>query len=158
MKKELRHLCTLCRKKRFEKYLRRVKPSDKPESFTWICKDNCLDGRMNKVLLSFHQDRLSQLQEGLSRPDHRLSDVPGNKFILDACCGNRMFWFNKQHKNTLYADLKAEVAADVIQDFRNMKYKDKSFKLVIFDPPHLFKKQKGFSWVNEKYGVLDQDN
>lgn len=24
-----------------------------------------------------------------------------NKFILDACCGGKMFWFNKNHPNTM---------------------------------------------------------
>ena len=24
--------------------------------------------------------------------------------ILDACCGSRMFWFNKEHENALYMD------------------------------------------------------
>ena len=24
--------------------------------------------------------------------------------ILDACCGSRMFWFDKDHKDTLYMD------------------------------------------------------
>ena len=24
--------------------------------------------------------------------------------ILDACCGSRMFWFDKEHKDTLYMD------------------------------------------------------
>lgn len=26
------------------------------------------------------------------------------KLILDACCGGRMFWFNKKHPNALYVD------------------------------------------------------
>jgi len=27
-----------------------------------------------------------------------------DKFILDACCGGRMFWFDKHHPNALYID------------------------------------------------------
>ena len=27
-----------------------------------------------------------------------------DKFILDACCGGRMFWENKKHPNTIYID------------------------------------------------------
>ena len=32
-----------------------------------------------------------------------------------------------------------EVSPDVIHDFTDMPYPDKSFKCVIFDPPHLIK-------------------
>lgn len=31
-----------------------------------------------------------------------------NKKILDACCGSRMFWFNKENKNTVYMDNRTE--------------------------------------------------
>ena len=24
------------------------------------------------------------------------------KMILDVCCGSKIFWFNKHHKNTIY--------------------------------------------------------
>lgn len=26
------------------------------------------------------------------------------KLILDACCGSKMFWFNKEHPDALYMD------------------------------------------------------
>lgn len=88
--------------------------------------------------------------------------------ILDACCGGRHFWFNKNHPNVVYQDIRIApkgilkerpnfcVEPDVVGDFRDMKFPDKSFKLVVFDPPHL--KQAGEnSWLRKKYGVLDQD-
>lgn len=28
--------------------------------------------------------------------------------ILDVCCGSKMFWFNKHHKNTIYMDIRDE--------------------------------------------------
>ena len=31
-----------------------------------------------------------------------------NKKILDACCGSRMFWFNKENTNTVYMDNRTE--------------------------------------------------
>ena len=31
-----------------------------------------------------------------------------NKFILDACCGGRMMWFDKQHPNAIYIDFRKE--------------------------------------------------
>lgn len=90
------------------------------------------------------------------------------KFILDACCGGRMFWFNKKHPNTLYCDLRKEkkgfiksipnfeVNPDEIVDFRNMPFDDKSFKLVIFDPPHI--KRLGPNGIfARKYGKLESD-
>lgn len=92
------------------------------------------------------------------------------KPILDACCGSRMFWFDKQNPNVLFADnrklettmkdrdklRKLEINPDVIHDFTDMPYPDKSFKLVIFDPPHLINGGDN-SWLVKKYGRLDQD-
>ena len=39
-----------------------------------------------------------------SKDNVTLSD----KFILDACCGGRMMWFNKNHPNCLYIDIRKE--------------------------------------------------
>ena len=89
-----------------------------------------------------------------------------NKFILDACCGGRMFWFNKKHPNALYIDNRQtkkgffnnpghRVNPDMVMDFRNMEFKDKSFKLVVFDPPHLITNSEKSAIVKE-YGRLDK--
>ena len=89
-----------------------------------------------------------------------------NKFILDACCGPRMFWFNKHHPNCLYIDNRIrekgyidnrpnrEVKPDVIMDFRNMDFEDKSFKLIAWDPPHLKALQES-SRMHKSYGCLN---
>jgi ubiquinone/menaquinone biosynthesis C-methylase UbiE len=87
--------------------------------------------------------------------------------ILDACCGSRMFWFDKQNNNVLYMDnrqvsetlcdgRKLEVNPCVVADFRNMPFEDNSFYLVVFDPPHLLKVGEN-SWLAKKYGKLGQD-
>lgn len=87
-----------------------------------------------------------------------------DKPILDACCGSRMFWFNKKNDKVVYMDnrqledtlcdgRKLEVNPDVIADFRDIPYPDKSFKLVVFDPPHLVKAGEN-SWLAKKYGKL----
>lgn len=88
------------------------------------------------------------------------------KFILDACCGNRMFWFIKNQPNTLYVDIRKEekglselrpnfdVQPDEIMDFRALKLTSKTFKLVVFDPPHLFLSPT--SEMRRKYGTLDK--
>lgn len=85
-----------------------------------------------------------------------------DKFILDACCGGRMFWFDKNNPYTIFHDKRNEeigfvkhspgysVKPDVVGDFRNMQFSDKSFKLVVFDPPHLC--EKGTSIMSQKYG------
>lgn len=86
------------------------------------------------------------------------------KKILDACCGSRMFWFDKTHKNTVYMDnrefetilcdgRRLEIKPDIIGDFKDIPFKNNSFYLVIFDPPHLkWSGQK--SWLRAKYGQL----
>lgn len=90
-----------------------------------------------------------------------------NKPILDACCGSRMFWFDKENPNVIFADNRelettlCDGRALVIKpdekiDFRNMPYGDKSFKMVVFDPPHLIKAGKS-SWLAKKYGVLPSE-
>jgi hypothetical protein len=89
------------------------------------------------------------------------------KTILDACCGSRMFWFDKQNKNTVFMDYreiedtlcdgrKLEVKPDIIADFRNIPFPDNSFKLVVFDPPHLLKVGEN-SWLAKKYGKLNSN-
>lgn len=86
------------------------------------------------------------------------------KTILDACCGSKMFWFDKDNKNTVYMDnreltdilcdgRKLEIKPDIVADFRNIPFKDKSFYLVIFDPPHLLKIGET-SYMAKKYGKL----
>lgn len=89
------------------------------------------------------------------------------KTILDACCGGKMFWFDKSNPNVVFADnrneehvlcdgRKLEIAPDVVMDFTNMPFPDNSFKLVVFDPPHLRKAGES-SWMAKKYGVLPLD-
>lgn len=90
-----------------------------------------------------------------------------NKKILDACCGSKMFWFDKNNENVVFMDNREltdtlcdgrqlTIKPDIIADFRNIPYKDKSFKLVVFDPPHLVKVGEN-SWLAKKYGKLNKD-
>lgn len=89
------------------------------------------------------------------------------KTVLDACCGSRMFWFNKQHKDVLFMDQREyyeelesghviNVSPDVVGDFRKMEFADNSFNLVVFDPPHLLR-AGAKSWLAKKYGKLNPD-
>ena len=87
--------------------------------------------------------------------------------ILDACCGSRMFWFDKEHPAAVYMDNRQlettlcdgrtlEVRPDVVADFRDMPFDDESFSLVVFDPPHLVRAGEK-SWMRLKYGCLEKD-
>jgi len=87
--------------------------------------------------------------------------------ILDACCGSKMFWFDKENEDVLYMDNRQlsttlcdgrtlNVNPDLIGDFRSMPFEDNSFYLVVFDPPHLLKAGDN-SWLAKKYGKLGQN-
>ena len=84
--------------------------------------------------------------------------------ILDACCGSKMFWCNKCNPDVIYMDNRRLATTlcdgrtliidpDVVGDFRNMPFLDSTFKLVVFDPPHLIR-AGAKSWLALKYGVL----
>lgn len=76
-----------------------------------------------------------------------------------------MFWFDKKNEHAIYIDNRKlnvtlcdgrtlVVEPDVIADFRDIPFPDNSFKLVVFDPPHLLKAGEQF-WLAQKYGILD---
>lgn len=86
------------------------------------------------------------------------------KPILDACCGSRMFWFDKRNPSAIFMDNRdfedtlcdgrtLQVHPDIMADFRNMPFDDESFSLVVFDPPHLIKIGDN-AWMAKKYGKL----
>lgn len=85
--------------------------------------------------------------------------------ILDACCGSKMFWFDKNNPNVTFMDIreiedtlcdgrKLEIHPDVLGDFRNMPFQDNTYDLIVFDPPHLTKVGDN-SWLAKKYGKLN---
>ncbi|MFW6173545.1 MAG: SAM-dependent methyltransferase [Elusimicrobiota bacterium] len=88
------------------------------------------------------------------------------KLILDCTCGGRTIWFQKDHPNCLYTDIrempagfdpsrpKFKVAPDAIMDYRDMDHPDESFYLVVWDPPHI-KNLSPKSWFYKKYGSLN---
>ncbi len=92
------------------------------------------------------------------------NQIPHGKTILDACCGARMFWFNKEHPDVLFADIRresieccdgrhVEIDPDLKIDFRNMPFENNTFKMVVFDPPHMNDLGEN-SWLAQKYGRL----
>lgn len=90
------------------------------------------------------------------------------KRILDACCGSKMFWFDKENPDVEFCDTRRidkteyypgryiEINPDTVCDFTKLPFDDDSFYLVVFDPPHL-------RWAGEKsimalkYGRLEGD-
>ncbi|MCM6931254.1 class I SAM-dependent methyltransferase [Enterococcus italicus] len=87
--------------------------------------------------------------------------------ILDACCGSRMFWFDKENPDVTFMDIRQEyeelpsghiinVNPDVVADFRSMPFEDNTYDMVVFDPPHLLHAGKN-SWLAKKYGRLDNN-
>ncbi|MDT2635566.1 class I SAM-dependent methyltransferase [Enterococcus dongliensis] len=86
--------------------------------------------------------------------------------VLDACCGSRMFWFDKENPDVTFMDCRQyyeelptghviNVDPDVVADFRDMPFEDNEFDLVVFDPPHLRHVGEN-SWLAKKYGKLDE--
>jgi len=92
-------------------------------------------------------------------------DVKEN--ILDPCCGSKMMWFDKENQQALFCDIRTEshtlcdgralnIKPDMELDFRSMPFDDGSFKLVVFDPPHLVRAGNK-SWLKLKYGKLNEN-
>jgi len=92
--------------------------------------------------------------------------------VLDPCCGTRAFWFDKTDERVVFGDIRHEtvrvtdrsggkengsrvlkIESDSPMDFRALPFTDKSFALVVFDPPHLLNVGKT-SWLYAKYGCL----
>lgn len=89
-----------------------------------------------------------------------------DKLALDACCGSKMMWFDKNNPNVVFADIRTEnhtlcdgrsleIKPDVQADFTKLPFADNSFYLVAFDPPHMKNLGKN-SWMAKKYGVLNR--
>lgn len=92
------------------------------------------------------------------------------KPILDVACGGKMFYFNKSDSRVLFCDKRKiktrlcdgreyEVNPDILADFTNLPFADNSFKLVVFDPPHLLHNTDSeiTGWQQIKYGALQRD-
>ena len=93
-----------------------------------------------------------------------------DKLILDATCGARMSWINKNHPDALYIDIREapkgyvperpnfSINPDLVLDFRNLPFPDRMFKLVFWDPPHIIRKGgKLTGYMRNKYGCLDSE-
>lgn len=107
----------------------------------------------------------------MSQPKNIMQTSRGieDKKILDVCCGGRMFWFDKEHPDTLFVDIREpqtlskghgknqrtiHVRPDKVMDFRNLDLPDNHFSLVVFDPPHIIKAGEN-SYTAKYYGLLN---
>ncbi len=95
------------------------------------------------------------------------------KKILDATCGGRSIWTkgNKHREDVIYIDKRQigrdeigkknrsyEIQPDRVEDFRDLPFESHKFDLIVFDPPHLLKKDgEPSGTVQEKYGVLPEE-
>lgn len=92
------------------------------------------------------------------------------KPILDVACGGKMFYFDKSDSRVLFCDKRKiktqlcdgreyEVSPDFVADFTNLPFASNSFKLVVFDPPHLLHNtdSEPTGWQQIKYGALQGD-
>jgi SAM-dependent methyltransferase len=95
------------------------------------------------------------------------------KPVLDACCGSRMFWFDRSDPRAVFGDIRREchsladrssaggsreliIEPDMLLDFRSLPFDDETFHLVVFDPPHLIQNGRN-GWLAKKYGKLGAD-
>tara|TARA_R110002020_G_scaffold75872_2_gene192809 strand:+ start:10459 stop:10962 length:504 start_codon:yes stop_codon:yes gene_type:complete len=91
-----------------------------------------------------------------------------DKEILDVCCGGKMFWFDKNNKNTLYCDIRHREKGyiehcpnwsckpDMIADYRDLPFEDNSFHLIVWDIPHIIK-NSATGIISKKYGSLGDE-
>ena len=93
--------------------------------------------------------------------------------VLDACCGSRMFWFDRRDDRAVFVDKRREthelpdksssggsrtivIDPDIVGDFTDLPFADNTFAMVVFDPPH-FARNGSTGWMAKKYGTLDGD-
>lgn len=87
--------------------------------------------------------------------------------ILDPASGSRMMYFDAEDQRVLFGDIRQEshilcdgraleIKPAMLMDFAALPFADRSFKMVVFDPPHLLRAGPK-SWQTAKYGKLDAD-
>ena len=84
--------------------------------------------------------------------------------VLDPASGSRMFYFDKEDPRVVFGDIRSEshilsdgralhIRPDEVMDFMDIPYPDESFRVVVFDPPHLIRGGES-AWMVLKYGLL----
>jgi len=96
--------------------------------------------------------------------------------ILDATCGEKGIWFQKNHPFVTFMDIRKgkyyhvtkngkktvfEINPDVVSEWKDCPFPDNHFDMIIFDPPHII---RGKNWNEEnckfakEYGRLYSEN
>ena len=92
--------------------------------------------------------------------------------ILDATCGSKEIWFQKNHPFVTFMDKRKgyffyqypnspkkeeyHIEPDVVSEWKDAPFPDNIFDMVIFDPPHIIRNgEKGI--LPTKYTVLKPD-
>lgn len=100
-------------------------------------------------------------------PAQVLMNTTRQATVLDACCGSRMCWFDKDDKRAIFIDNREEshilcdgrtleIKPTLKADFTNLPFDNESFWLILFDPPHMTSLGHN-SWMAKKYGRLLPD-
>lgn len=86
--------------------------------------------------------------------------------ILDATCGGRHIWYDKARDDVIYVDRRIlpkgtipirpnwEVRPTVCASFTALPFRDETFDLVVYDPPHIIRDNPSKSFLRTKYGEL----
>ena len=96
--------------------------------------------------------------------------------ILDATCGFKGIWYQKNHPFVTFMDMRKGTVGctkntkiknkrhkylepDVVSEWKDAPFPDNSFDMIIFDPPHLLKnKDSSDTNLSLCYGRLDKNN
>lgn len=142
-------------------------------------KQNAYREQLNDF--AFMEDRLDELSRMIenyideAKKAYKEEEQPmDEKRILDATCGARSIWFDRNNPDCVFVDNRVEyntkiwqskttgkerfitVNPDVVVDFTDLPFPDNTFYLVVFDPPHLLKVGEN-AWLKKKYGKLPED-
>lgn len=128
--------------------------------------------RIRRHILDVAQEKTYIPEPRQGAAEHILSDRDlAGKTVLDVTCGTRSIWFDKQDLRAVYCDRRKEnltgiyrsqpgytldVDPDVLCDFTDLPFDDNSFRLVVFDPPHLSHLGET-SYMAKKYGLLPEN-
>ncbi|MFW6172608.1 MAG: SAM-dependent methyltransferase [Elusimicrobiota bacterium] len=95
--------------------------------------------------------------------------------ILDATCGFKGMWYQKNHPFVTFMDKrkgiydfdnpstlsryrKYNINPDIVSEWKHAPFPDNYFDMVIFDPPHLIKSKKSkVSNMMKAYGYLEKE-
>ena len=92
--------------------------------------------------------------------------------ILDATCGPKGMWYQKNHPYVTFMDKRDgkqyhmsksgnktvyDVKPDVISEWKDAPFPDESFDMVVFDPPHIIRRETTKSSMITEYGSLAPD-